>query len=52
MFDVVVLEVVHHVSAIAFNLLVARHGTKDDLGETLRWKHVKTYTTYDSVIFD
>ena len=41
MFDVVVLQVVHHVRAVALDLLVGRDGAEDDLAEALRGEHVK-----------
>lgn len=50
--DVIVLEEVHHMSTITLHLLVTRYGAEDDLGEALRWEHVKAYAADDSVVFD
>jgi hypothetical protein len=34
----VVLEMVHEVSAVSFHLLIARHGAEHNLGETFTEK--------------
>ena len=43
--DVIVLQVVHHVGAVAFDLLVRRNGAEHNLREALRGKHVKADAT-------
>lgn len=48
----VVLDVVHHVGAVAFNLFVAGDGAEDNLCEALAGKGSKTNATDRRAIFD
>ncbi len=48
----VVLEIVHHVRAVTFDLLVGGDGAEYDLGEALGGEHVKADASDDAVVLD
>ena len=50
--DMVVLEVVHHVCAITFDLLVGGHSTEHNLSEALRGEHPEADASYGPVVLD
>lgn len=50
--DVVVLEVVHHVCAVALHLLVGGDGTKHNLSEALSSKHTEADPSNGPVVLD
>lgn len=51
-FDMVILNVVHQVGPISFNLLRGCNSTEYDFCETLSRKHSEANTTDWSTIFD
>lgn len=51
-FNVVILEVVHHVCAVTFDLLIRGDSTEHNLGEALRGKHPETDPSNGTVVLD
>ena len=52
MFDVVVLQMVHQVGTVTFDLFVRGHSTEDDLGEALGREHTEADSTDDPSVLD
>lgn len=50
--DVIIFDVVHQMSSVAFDLFGRRDGTEDNFRESLAGKHTETNPTDRTTVFD
>ena len=50
--DVIIFQVIHHVSSVSFDLFIRGHCAKDDFCKSLGRKHPETNAADGPVVFD